>query len=258
VVKNAKAVGKYAYGSERKATGAIVHIGFRLLEPFARGSTGRSLLTTHKDRPGYLPRPTIGRFVLVSDGEHVTYELEADLSRAGDKFRPTVLMERVSRRLEGHPESVSQNWIEKNVEGKVGGLRAAVEVLVDEGYLSKEETPKGWKLTSARPYREDHDPVLELEDETASPPRPHRVPSLVSVPHDPTASPRPLLKEDAVAGRSGTASPNGVPSASPSLPVLWSEGGEAPPLDDDVADATYAEMLDRERLDQLVAEEELR
>ena len=61
VTKNAEARGKYAYGSERKASGAIVHVGFRLLEPFARGGTGRALLATHKDRPGYLPRPTLGK-----------------------------------------------------------------------------------------------------------------------------------------------------------------------------------------------------
>jgi hypothetical protein len=214
VVKNAKAAGKYAYGSERKATGAIVHLGFRLLEPFARGSTGRALLTTHKDRPGYLPRPTIGRLVLVSDGDHVTYELEADHSRAGGEFRPTVLMERASRALEVQAEPVSQRWIEENVKGKGPALRTGVEILVAEGYFAKDETPRGWKLTSARPYREDEDEVLELEDETASPLRPYRVPELVSVPVEETASPRPLLTQDADALSSGTASPNSVPSAS--------------------------------------------
>jgi hypothetical protein len=233
VPKNPDGRGKYAYGSERKASGAIVHIGFRLLEQLARGGTGRTLLTTHKDRPGYLPRPTIGRLVLTSDGEHVTYELEADHSRAGDKFRPTILMERISRKLEDHPEPVSQTWIEKNVDGKGSGLRTAAEVLIDDCYLAKEESPRGFKLTLTRPYREADDPVLEWEDETASPPRPHRVPSLVSAPHEPTASPRPLRKEDADAIRSGTASPNGVPSPSLQFELY----GDAPPLsDDEVAD----------------------
>lgn len=233
VVKNADNRSKYAYGSERKASGAHLHIGFRLLEPFSRGGTGRTLLITHKDRPGFLPRPTIGRLVLTSDGDAIRYELEADHSRDSDKFRPTILMQRVSRKLEDHPEPVSQTWIEKNVDGKAAGLRTAVEILVDEGYLAKQEASRGWKLTFARAYSEADDPVLQWEDETASQPRPNRVPNLVSVPHEPTASPRPLRKEDADAIRSGTASPNGVPS--PSLPLeLYSE---APPLsDDEVAD----------------------
>jgi hypothetical protein len=233
VVKNADNRSKYAYGSERKASGANLHIGFRLLEPLRRGGTGRTLLITHKDRAGFLPRPTIGRLVLTSDGDTIRYELEADHSRDSDKFRPTILMERVSRKLEDHPEPVSQTWIEKNVDGKGAGLRTAVEVLVDEGYLAKQEAPRGWKLTFARPYREADDPVLQWEDETASLPRPDRVPNLVSVPHEPTASPRPLRKEDGDAIRSGTASPNGVPS--PSLPFELLEA--APPLsDDEVAD----------------------
>ena len=194
VVKNTKAVGKYAYGSERKATGAIVHLGFRLLEPLARGTTGRALLTTHKDRPGYLPRPTIGRLVLASDGDHITYQLEADHSRTGSTFRPTVLMERASRALEEQPETVSLTWIEKNVQGKGPALREGVKILVTEGYFTQNKTPGGFQLMSARPYREADDPtLLEEDEETASPPRPHRVPDLVSVTPDPTASPRCLL-----------------------------------------------------------------
>jgi hypothetical protein len=58
-----------------------------------------------------------GRLVLASDGENVTYELEADLSRTTDKWRPTIYMERVSRRVELEDEAVSKTWIEKNVEG---------------------------------------------------------------------------------------------------------------------------------------------
>ena len=180
VTKNADARGKYAYGSERKASGAIVHVGFRLLEPFARGGTGRSLLATHKDRPGYLPRPTIGRLVLVSDGEAVSYSLEADHSREGDTFRPTVLMERVSRKLEGEVEPVSQRWIEEQVSGKGSAIRTAVDVLATEAYLAKEKVGRGFGFTSVRPYREADDEPFEEVETTASPPRPHRVPNLGS------------------------------------------------------------------------------
>lgn len=195
VVKNAEGRGKYAYGSERKASGAIVHVGFQPLEPFTRGGTGRTLLTTHKDRPGYLPRPKIGRFVLTSDGQNIQYHLEAEQTHARDKFRPTHLMERASRAVEAEAEAVSRTWVEKNVQGNAAWIRAAIDVLVDEGYFVKDETSRGWKLTSVRAYREDEDLAVEDEDETASIPRPYRVPSLVSVGPDPTASTRPSPKD---------------------------------------------------------------
>ena len=67
-VAKAGGASKYAYGSERKASGAIVHVGFRLLSTLTRGGEGRALLIRRKDRPGYLPYPNIGRLILDSDG----------------------------------------------------------------------------------------------------------------------------------------------------------------------------------------------
>jgi hypothetical protein len=175
---------KYAYGSERKATGAHVHIGFKQLEPFARGTTGRTLLTTHKDRPGYLPRPVIGRLILDSDGEHVTYRLEADQSRTGDAFRPTNLMEKVSRHLEGQHEHVPRREIERSVTGNAAAKRTAIDVLVDEGYARQTDGPGRAKLVEhVRPYREADDELERLEtlaSESASQVRPGCVPDLVS------------------------------------------------------------------------------
>jgi hypothetical protein len=216
VSKNAETRGKYSYGSERKASGAIVHIGFRTLEVFGRGRTGRALLTTHKDRPGYLPRPTIGRLALTSDGENVSYELEADRARATDKFRPTHLMERVSHTLERQDGPVSVTWIEQNVQGNVPHLRTAVQVLSADGYLDNKKTPRGSQVTSIRPYREADDDVLKGADDTPSTPRPNPVPELVSVAHDPTPSTRPLLKEDGDGRRSTTPSNDHVHTTSAS------------------------------------------
>jgi hypothetical protein len=65
--------------------------------------------------------------VLVSDGVKVTYALEEDRSRKGEKFRPTVYMERVSVKLEGEIEARSKNWVEENVTGKANPIRAALE-----------------------------------------------------------------------------------------------------------------------------------
>jgi hypothetical protein len=193
VTKNADSRGKYAYGSERKASGAIVHIGFQVVgEPLKRGGTGKTLMRTHKDRPGFLPRPVIGRLALDSDGVYVSYVLEEDRRTSGDAFRPTTLMERVSIRLEGEVEARTQTWVEQNVTGKKPALRKALSVLADEGYVAREETKRGHYFTSLRPYRQADDTVLEELDETAPQPRPQCVPSLQSTPtrdHVPTSPP---------------------------------------------------------------------
>ncbi len=197
VTKNVESRGKYAYGSERKASGAIVHIGFQLLEAFQRGGTGRSILRTHKDRPGFLPRPAIGRLVLRSDGHAVTYALEPDSNQIGDRFRPTVYMERISHALEGGSQARSKRWIEENVSGKNEHKRTALEVLVDEGYVSREDTTRGHFFESVRPYREADDERDVVVDETSPQPRPNLAPSLRSGPsRDLAPSPLPIRGED--------------------------------------------------------------
>jgi len=127
-------------------------------------------------------------------------------------------MERVSLRLEGQFEAQTQTWVERNVTGKPTGLRIALDVLADEGYVTREETTKGHFFTSVRPYREADDTAEEEGDETASPPRPHRVPSLQSTP---TREPRPRvpLLGDAVAVAVDS-EPDRVPNPVPTTPPL--------------------------------------
>jgi hypothetical protein len=145
VVKNADNRGKYASGSERKASGATVHIGLHTLNQLTVGGSGRAVLTTHKDRPAFLPRPTIGILELTSQpgdqGETITYTLEADKSRAAGGFRPYVLMERISRRLELLDEPVTQTWVEENIEGNGPTLRKALTALTEEGYVVRANRP---------------------------------------------------------------------------------------------------------------------
>jgi hypothetical protein len=179
VVKNAEARGKYSTGSERKASGAIVHIGFKLLETLAQGGKGRALLNVHKDRPGYLQRPAIGRLVLTSTNDGIHYEIEPDKSHEGDTFTPTVLMEKVSRQLEHETGPLSKKQIEDIKLGKSEYVRKALDALVTDGYLSRQDGPRGAHLyTSIRPFREADIP----QTATSSPPRPHLVPNLRSVP----------------------------------------------------------------------------
>jgi hypothetical protein len=136
VVKQRELRGKYAYGSERKQTGVDVHIGLSAIEPFGRGKTGRAKLTVHKDRPGFLERPSPGLFVLESDAAgSCSWRIESDHSVSEEgAFRPTGYMEKVSRYLELHEEQPSRNQIESDVIGKAEYVRLAIDTLVSEGY----------------------------------------------------------------------------------------------------------------------------
>jgi hypothetical protein len=158
VVKQRDARGKYAYGSERKHSGAEVHLGMVAVEPFGRGRTGRAKLTVHKDRPGFFERPSPGLFVLVSDPDdgRCRWEVEPDSSITdGGDFRPTHLMERVSRYLEIYDEARPRRAIEDNVKGKAEYLRQAIDALIGEGHAVEFDGPRGARLVKLEtPYWE--------------------------------------------------------------------------------------------------------
>jgi hypothetical protein len=162
VVKSREARGAWAIGSERKKSKAEVHLGMRSLAMFGRGHTGRSRIDVHKDRPGHLQRPTPGNFVLESDGDRCTWRIEADPSHTSEgEFRPTHLMERISRYLERHQDAVSRNTIEKEVEGKATAKRTAIDRLIVEGYATEIEGTRGARLVQLqRPYSEAADEAV--------------------------------------------------------------------------------------------------
>lgn len=161
VVKNTDTRGKYAIGSERKVGGADVHLGFEVITPIKRGSNGIYKITTHKDRGGFLERGRLADLHLTShpDTHHITWEFKAaEHIPEGDTFRPTHLMEKVSRYLEGQPEPVSRVTIENEVKGTRDYVRKAINVLIAEGFATETHGPRGAKpVSSASPYREETD-----------------------------------------------------------------------------------------------------
>ena len=198
VVKNPDNRGKYASGSERKASGSIVHLGFKLLVPLRKGGIGSSVITVHKDRPGYLTRPAIGRLVLDATEHIIQYKIEPDKShdpKTGDT-RHTVYMERISRALEIADEPAPKSWIEENVEGKGQFIRIALGELIEDGYVTAEKGARNATLhTLIRPFREaDVAPTS-----SSSPVRPDLVPDLTSRPVRPSSP--PVGDEDALARR---------------------------------------------------------
>jgi hypothetical protein len=163
VVKNTDDQGKYAIGSERKVGGVDVHLGFKAVTELRRGRRGTYKITTHKDRPGWLPRPAAGELEITSDPlTHAlswTFDLAQDEGATQAEWRPTVLMERVSRYLEPTQERVSRNRIEKSVEGNVPYTRKAIDYLVQDGYVEETAGPGKTRLyRSVKPFRE-HDLV---------------------------------------------------------------------------------------------------
>src|SRR5262249_48827941 len=67
VVKNAEQRGKFAIGSERKAGRVDVHLGLHVVHQVSRGGDGLIRIDTHKDRPGWLTRPSAAELELRSD-----------------------------------------------------------------------------------------------------------------------------------------------------------------------------------------------
>jgi len=103
-----------------------------------------------------------------SDGQRMHFALEAELDSAvlaesaasqsidADGFRPTVLMERVSKFLETATEDVSLRTIRgrDGVTGKSEYIAVAVERLADEGFVAKTAGPRGALYRSLAPFRE--------------------------------------------------------------------------------------------------------
>lgn len=157
VAKDRESRGAWAIGSERKKSKADVCLGMSRIEALVRGGTGRARIDVHKDRPGHLERPSPGVLVLESDGERLAWSLRGDESRGeAGEFRPTGLMERVSRLLEQSGVPLTMNAIETAKLGRREYVRQAVDVLVLEGYAARFSGARGAKLIrSDRPFRED-------------------------------------------------------------------------------------------------------
>ncbi len=180
VTKNVEARGNYAIGSERKVGGTDVHLGFEVVHPIKRGGHGLYKIMTHKDRGGCLKRGKLAEFELTSDPDSHQIEwafkapVEADEEHS---FRPTHLMEKVSRYVELQLEPVPRSQVEKNIEGKAQYVREALDLLTSEGFVSESKGLKNARLVESEiAYRESGD----LTAFSSSPVRPQFVPDVES------------------------------------------------------------------------------
>lgn len=164
VVKDTEQRKQYASGTGQKLAKVDVHLGFDVVKDFGRGLTGLAEIHLHKDRAGHLraiaEKKLLGKLVLTShpDG-HITWEIDPPAQRIDTQgepitFRPTVLMERISRHMEKIQAPQTQRSIREQVPGDNNAMKTAIAILAEEGYLVGDMTKTYPTYRSIKPYRE--------------------------------------------------------------------------------------------------------
>lgn len=168
VVKDRDGRGRYALGGVHKLNG--INGAAYLLDnraPFGVGITGKSTVYIAKDRPAQLRKHALrardglhwfADLVLESVTLHGDTMLTASLSvpeHRAEQFRPTVLMKRVSDALTKAAVPLNTRGILDRVKAKQQDVRAAIAVLVDEGYVTVQPGPNRSQLhTVVKPFDE--------------------------------------------------------------------------------------------------------
>jgi hypothetical protein len=163
VAKNKDARGKGGIGAQAKramTTGCTLTVD--VVEQPARGVVGKLSLKVDKDRPGRVREVSagsrhVGVAIIDGTGEPLTVKIEApDLRPAEERgpFRPTGLMEKVSRLLESTGE-LSRNSIIGDIGGRAEYARKAIDVMEQEGYVARRSGPRNAILyTLVQPFSE--------------------------------------------------------------------------------------------------------
>ncbi|MUN61583.1 AAA family ATPase [Kocuria sediminis] len=171
VTKNRETAGRFAIGAQAKMsylTGASY--GVEVTEPLGVGMRGVLSIRIGKDRPGRV-RPQSGKFrksdrtqeaavavIDSTDPECIEYTLEPPQDgqesdgKGSEGFRPTALMERVSRAFEDAGRPLTSKAVRAVVIGKAAYVTQATQILEAEGYIRR-PSPNA-PLVLIRSYRE--------------------------------------------------------------------------------------------------------
>ena len=164
--KDPEAAKRGPIGAVTKQNVADVTYTFQIREAPAIGRAGYATIKVTKDRYGAIRQHEQPGTKVIAEAhlipqpdEHVTIELRPPRDVSG--FRPTAMMEKVSRLVEQTGSSgASKNVIEGTLSGRSTTIRKAIEVLVDEGYMTREQGARGAFIhRSVNPYLEDEDPL---------------------------------------------------------------------------------------------------
>jgi hypothetical protein len=161
VTKDREGRGLYAIGSQRKRAAITGHaVMVEQVKPFGEGADGLARITTAKDRHGRFRRGLVVAEFRMDETAGLVVSLDPPTGpKAADgRFRPTVLMEKMSRVLELKPAGCSKNSLRIETPGDNKAKQQGIEILVEEGYfaLTLEANRTHW-LKSVRPYREADD-----------------------------------------------------------------------------------------------------
>lgn len=227
VTKSKDDRGRWAIGSQRKLAaidGAAYGVDVKSAPTKTRD--GKLTITCAKDRHGTFQAGNLVANVginNVADGVRVT------VTAPDAKFRPTHFMEQVSRFLEEIP-SASQRGILSGIHGRDSYKKAALECLVEEGYVRCDTTQRGHQYVSVTAFR-DVEPVDNHTAATAATPRP---PEIGRGPEDPSGGPRPPRPDPTLTG--GSAWPRSPASGGDETPPDQRERGRYADLDIDPTD----------------------
>jgi len=167
VTKDREKRGRYSIGAQHKL-GGIDGSAFRLtvVEPFGRGRSGVVKLTAAKDRPGYLApyikhtpgERHIADMHISSTGDDgsvavVLSPVEGESGGSRSSFRPTYLMEQVSRAIEEHP-GMTKRAVLASVSGNNEAKDLALIRLGQEGFVEVRRDGQAHRHHSLGPYRE--------------------------------------------------------------------------------------------------------
>lgn len=181
VVKDREARNRYAIGAQHKLSGVAVAYSLHASERPSRTRAGVISIKVEKDRHGRVrEHEDSGKKIAtahIEPGNPITVTLTppGSTSDAAEPFRPTVLMERVSRAVEEH-SGLSKRAIRDTVKGKAAYVDTALELLIADSYIGAQVDGQATRHHSITPFREHEDPHRV----PVSQPRPDRVPDTVS------------------------------------------------------------------------------
>ena len=144
-VPKATGAGKlFAIGSQRKrAAISGLAVLVEVITEFGIGHAGRSKLTCAKDRCGsHIRGQRTAEYTLDATGDGCVGTIEVPTSSTDQdgRFRPTGLMESVSRWLEVNPDA-TKNAITGSVRGKREWVLVAIDTLISDGNITTTPGP---------------------------------------------------------------------------------------------------------------------
>jgi hypothetical protein len=150
--------GGHPRGASAKSDQNEVVFEFRVTEGCEEDTTGEVKWQRRRSRFSGIPAVMTQRL-----GGGV-YELpRPDERQPDDRFRPTVLMEKVSSYVEGFPGR-SQRAIREAGLGKTASVITALRVLLDEGYVANDGSDTAGSYRSVIPYRREVEEAKDTEE----------------------------------------------------------------------------------------------